>query len=186
MYDLNSTSDYCALCSEPLDVENIAQLRYDERAHYHCAFRTIIGGANHILEKCSCFGGTLPADPPGLTSRQTGVASVKVFESLKPTEAARREVDRKIKIGDLHDPCEGVPVQKIRPKGQPTIWLIFERPADFPEEFVARNYTADKAWTGKIIRAHRLAKLRQLLRDSGLIRNQRDKDDHQSIIEAWI
>lgn len=54
--------------------------------HYECYMRTIIGGANHQLERCTCFGGDQPSDPPELSRREQAKRAVEVY---RKTEAAK-------------------------------------------------------------------------------------------------
>jgi len=177
----------CALCAEPLgELKDTAELHYSECAHWACIFRAVIGGANHILRKCSCFGGMLPADPPLLTRQESAAAAVKAWESTKPTATNRAKVARQIAAQDLHDPCQVQPKPQSQPNGPPTIWQVLEKPDDFPEEFVARAYNIFKQKTGETIHAHRLAKLRQLLRDRGLYRVEHMPNDDEGVIETWL
>jgi hypothetical protein len=68
----------CPWCDEPvLANEDSARVPYigpDGSGvslwHLECSARMVAGGASHLREKCSCFGGTDPPDPPGLTRRQ--------------------------------------------------------------------------------------------------------------------
>lgn len=48
-------------------------------AHEECAVRSIIGGVNHLQGNCTCCGGTMPPDPPGLTPRQAARAAYDVW-----------------------------------------------------------------------------------------------------------
>lgn len=49
--------------------------------HAPCWQRQLIGSAGHLLQQCSCFGGTLE-DPPGLSKREAAVAAVGVWRLL--------------------------------------------------------------------------------------------------------
>ena len=177
----------CALCAEPLvELKDTAKLHNGERAHWACIFRAVIGGANHILGKCSCYGGMLSADPPLLTRQESATATAKAWKSTKPTATARAKVARKIAAHELHDPCEGQPKPQSQPHGPPTIWQVLEKPDDFPDELVARAYNISKQKTGDTIYAHRLAKLRQLLRDRGLYRVEHTPNDDEGVIETGL
>ena len=71
MIGQDTNFERCALCAERIEASDIStHLRYREHAHWPCFFRAVIWGAHHILEKYARFGGTLPADPPGLTRRK--------------------------------------------------------------------------------------------------------------------
>ncbi len=48
--------------------------------HYECQMRIIVGGANHLRGMCTCCGGTMQPDPPGLTIRKAALLAVKVLE----------------------------------------------------------------------------------------------------------
>lgn len=78
--------EFCPLCEEPiLNADAISPTLFSgKRAHHECAFRAVVGGANHIKRLCSCYGGTLDQDPPGLTYRQCGRAALDAFEELNP------------------------------------------------------------------------------------------------------
>ena len=41
--------------------------------HHECFMRSITGGANHIIGRCTCCGGNQPPDPPGLTRREAAL-----------------------------------------------------------------------------------------------------------------
>ncbi len=66
------------------------------------------------------------------------------------------------------------------------LFIVYEKPLDFPDEFVARSHNTEKKRTGAIIHAHRLAKLRQLLRDQGLYRIEHGAADDADVIESWL
>lgn len=43
--------------------------------HEECAMRTILGGINHLMGKCTCCGGTEQPDPPGMSRRDAARAA---------------------------------------------------------------------------------------------------------------
>lgn len=66
----------CLFCDEPIvHGDDLARhLIYDHGsgprlAHEECMMRQVIGGLNHINGACTCCGGKLPPDPPGLSKR---------------------------------------------------------------------------------------------------------------------
>lgn len=79
------TGTPCAWCDEPIEAdeggllipflgENVEAV--DQPWHIECFGRSITGGVNHRLKKCTCYGGTLPGDPPGLTKRQAALSAI--------------------------------------------------------------------------------------------------------------
>ena len=83
----------CQLCDELiLPGEPIAQSTFNGLpVHHECGFRAIAGGANHILGCCSCCGGTMPPDPPGLSRREAARAALLAWErKQKLYDVARR------------------------------------------------------------------------------------------------
>jgi hypothetical protein len=50
--------------------------------HVECHLRMILGGANHLRGNCTCCGGTLPSDPPGLTRREAALLACKVWDEI--------------------------------------------------------------------------------------------------------
>ena len=65
-----------------------------------------------------------------------------------------------------------------------TLWVVYEHPKDFPDEFVARRFVGDSA-TSDVLRAPTLAKLRAQL-PPDLIYLPRDPSDDPVIVESWI
>jgi len=45
--------------------------------HYECHLRKIVGGLNHQMRRCSCYGGTEPQDPPNMSLREGARLAVK-------------------------------------------------------------------------------------------------------------
>lgn len=73
--------DTCIHCEEPIG-EGDDGIRYANGpvAHYECQLRSVVGGVNHILGRCSCCGGTEDPDPPGMTRREAAKAAVRLYE----------------------------------------------------------------------------------------------------------
>lgn len=49
--------------------------------HWECAARMVIGGANHLLGRCTCCGGTEPPDDPSLTKREQARTALAIFRA---------------------------------------------------------------------------------------------------------
>lgn len=83
----------CTWCDEPITARDAgflvplydpAQATHRELAYHHeCHMRQIVGGVNHILQRCTCCGGKLPPDPPELTRREGAMRAVAIFEVLR-------------------------------------------------------------------------------------------------------
>lgn len=75
----------CGRCGEPIALgddgfvlphhsnAHVRQVAY----HYACHLRSVCGGLNHLLGRCTCCGGTETPDPPGMTKREAAEAAVK-------------------------------------------------------------------------------------------------------------
>lgn len=55
--------------------------------HYECNLRAVIGGANHLMKRCTCCGGTEPPDPPEYTTRQAAQFAVAVWSAMNTLRA---------------------------------------------------------------------------------------------------
>jgi hypothetical protein len=78
----------CMRCDEPLLPDD----PHSEIMHMHreCGLRSIMGGANHLLKQCHCYGGTLDPDPPNLTIREAAAVAMAIFVALPtPKEKGR-------------------------------------------------------------------------------------------------
>jgi len=64
------------------------------------------------------------------------------------------------------------------------IWTVYERPADFPEQFVARKWLNERP-TSDIVQANSLAEVRSLI-PAGLFRIPRSFGDDHTIVESWL
>jgi len=58
--------------------------------HRECRIRMIAGGANHQLRRCTCFGGSDPNDPPGLTTREAAAVAAAMFDQRHTRGAVPR------------------------------------------------------------------------------------------------
>jgi hypothetical protein len=47
--------------------------------HIECFTRSLVGGVNHLRRQCTCFGGSLTADPPGLSRREAAILSLRHY-----------------------------------------------------------------------------------------------------------
>jgi hypothetical protein len=72
----------CELCVEPI-LSGEPKADTVQPFHRECLFRAVMGGANHILKRCSCYGGAEPPDPPGLTMREAARAAWRAYLSIQ-------------------------------------------------------------------------------------------------------
>lgn len=56
-----------------------------EPVHAECDFRMVMGSVGHIMEKCSCHGGT-EEDPPAMSNREAAIAAWNVYYTLRGVE----------------------------------------------------------------------------------------------------
>ncbi|MGZ8317534.1 MAG: hypothetical protein ACXWVD_00395 [Telluria sp.] len=71
----------CMLCNETVaegDIGNIDEA--GNAMHYECQMRGVIGSVAHQEKRCSCYGGTEPDLPDGMTRRQAALAAVRLWE----------------------------------------------------------------------------------------------------------
>lgn len=67
-----------------------------------------------------------------------------------------------------------------------SIWTIYDHPADYPLDFVAREYHLDQA-TNNVLQCPTLELLREImLVEFGLTCIPRSPDDDPTIIESWV
>lgn len=77
----------CAHCGEAIAADDTGLITgyisgsgwTDKPLHYECHMRQIVGGLNHQLGKCTCCGGTKPADPEGMSKRAAAIAALDLF-----------------------------------------------------------------------------------------------------------
>lgn len=69
------------------------------------------------------------------------------------------------------------------------IWTVYDRPADFPNTFIARKYVIHDGGTSAtedvVVNPH-LDSIRQVMRQMGLTCIQRNPEDDPKIVECWI
>jgi hypothetical protein len=90
------TGEICGWCSEPINPEDAGFiLPYLSREavsllpwHDDCHIRALVGGSNHQLRRCGCFGGDVPSDPPSLTKREAARSARITWERLRAAQAA--------------------------------------------------------------------------------------------------
>lgn len=71
----------CVHCDEPIGADDDGIVYANgPAAHYECSQRLIVGGVNHQLRRCSCFGGDDPDDPPDLSRRELARLAVALWE----------------------------------------------------------------------------------------------------------
>jgi hypothetical protein len=69
----------CMFCEEPFEEGDSGWVYASgQPTHTECGLRSVLGGVNHQLGLCSCCGGTLPPDPPGLSRREAAQAALKL------------------------------------------------------------------------------------------------------------
>lgn len=83
--------DQCLWCREPLlaherrspddGVSTPAGRRY---MHWECGLRSVAGGLNHLNGRCSCCGGDLPPDPPGISKREAARMAAQAWLARNP------------------------------------------------------------------------------------------------------
>ena len=65
------------------------------------------------------------------------------------------------------------------------IWVIYDRPDDYPNQYVARKFHGNMP-TKEFYGDRDLEVLRAMLARSGLIRFPRDATDDPKILETWM
>jgi len=67
------------------------------------------------------------------------------------------------------------------------MWIIYDRPSDFPEQFVARKWIMDKP-TSEVMTASDLAGIRWAVGKvaPGSVCLARDPSDDPKIVETWL
>ena len=74
-------------------------------------------------------------------------------------------------------------------RGALTIWTIFDRPADFPEGYVARRFEIDEGGGSLATRdtlTGKLDDIRMALEKAGFMKMARDEGDGPQIVESWL
>jgi len=69
------------------------------------------------------------------------------------------------------------------------MWVIYDHPKDYPNSFIARRWLVDdkgERFTGDIINANSLEKLRIVLINIGKTCINRDPNDDPVIVETWL
>lgn len=65
------------------------------------------------------------------------------------------------------------------------IWVLYNRPIDCPDGFVARKFINNEP-TSEVIKSQDIDLIRWQLRDRGLVPMPKHKDDAISIVECWL
>lgn len=83
----------CSWCDEPIEpgddgimstfIDEVS-IAVEEPTHYECHLRTIVGGLNHQLGRCTCCGGTLPPDPPEMRRHEAAIAATTHWLMARP------------------------------------------------------------------------------------------------------
>jgi hypothetical protein len=70
------------------------------------------------------------------------------------------------------------------------IWVIYDHPKDFPEEYVARLWQVKNGsspeFTASVIRSKSVERLREIFVNTGLVRIDRYNIDDECILETWL
>jgi hypothetical protein len=78
----------CAYCEEPIlsgePLERAPHVPGEGKVvwqtfHRECFVRMLVGGLNHQRRDCTCCGGALPPDPPGLSRREAARQAVAYY-----------------------------------------------------------------------------------------------------------
>lgn len=74
------------------------------------------------------------------------------------------------------------------PRAGLDIWTVYDHPADYPGEFVARRFRHGQPLRGPcdLIRSDTLGGLRSVLASMGLTPFARDASDDPKIVETWL
>lgn len=80
---MNMKMSICLHCDEPIeDGSGEAFWKLTDEGlepgymHEECEIRLVIGGLNHLRERCECFGGTEPPDPIGVSRHKAAMLTV--------------------------------------------------------------------------------------------------------------
>jgi hypothetical protein len=74
-------------------------------------------------------------------------------------------------------------------EGHIVMWVVYERPTDFPDHCVARCHLINGRGTfptDMLIQAETLEALRQTLHENGLTCLKRHPQDEPQIVETWL
>lgn len=69
------------------------------------------------------------------------------------------------------------------------IWTVYDKPKDFPNNFVARKQIIGEGqsrWTGDIVICNDLKKIQAHMERQFLFRLPRNEDDDPKIVECWM
>lgn len=71
----------CTPCGEPIAEDDSGTFWGDGKpVHIECWLRMGVGGPNHLLRKCSCYGGDQPPDPVSLSMRDAARMTKRIIE----------------------------------------------------------------------------------------------------------
>lgn len=71
----------CMRCGEDFGRDEECEFISPGFFHVECAARMVIGGANHLLGRCTCCGGTEPPDDPTLTKREAARTALAIYRA---------------------------------------------------------------------------------------------------------
>lgn len=80
----------CGFCDEPLkpDASTITLPVLQENGfeivafHLVCQLRRTVGGMNHLLKRCACYGFDNPNDPEGASRYQSAVIAAALWSTF--------------------------------------------------------------------------------------------------------
>ncbi len=72
----------------------------------------------------------------------------------------------------------------MKDEGKLPMWVVYEKPSDFPDKFVLRKWLNDEP-TEEIQTADTLEDIRKKVPE-GLVRLSRDLKDDPVIVEVWL
>ena len=69
------------------------------------------------------------------------------------------------------------------------MWVVYDHPTDFPDQFVARQHIvgiAGNTPTDRTMGSNDIEKVRAALRNLGLVKIDRSPEDDPVIVEVWL
>ena len=72
-----------------------------------------------------------------------------------------------------------------------TMWTIYDHPVDWPDWYVAREFTIsggpdDPVASDSVLLHRHLEPIRDFLRRKGLVCLMRNPEDHPNVVETWL
>lgn len=117
-------------------------------------------------------------------TREQGVSRVEARIAAYADLAARGARGADVMLRSLHARLDEI----LAPPATMGVWVVYARPADYPDQYVARRFSIEGGRTRpteKIIRADTLEALRRLA-PPDLVRLARSPGDDPVIVESWL